>query len=91
MPSLSTLGDLSIPLDVADYQYLVDTVHMDNEEFVQYKVLKVYKFRGLACVDRVLYDPSDPDAPGGTIDTVHLQNVLGYPILLMKGTKQYQR
>ena len=90
LPPLSTLSDISVPLEVNDYQYLVDTVHMDNEEGVRYKVLKVYKFRGLACVDRILYDPDDPNAVGGMIDTVHLLDVLGYPILLGKQNMRYQ-
>ena len=81
---------ICIPLRVIDYQYLVDTVLMDIEEGVRYRVLKVYQFKGLNCVDRVLYDPDDPNAEGGTYDTVHLKDVLGYPILLGKRNKDYQ-
>jgi hypothetical protein len=90
LPPLTMLSDIGRPLEVADYQYLVDTVHMDNEEGVQYKVLKVYKHKGLACVDRVLFDPDVPNAEGGMIDTVHLLDVLGYPILLGKQNVRYQ-
>jgi hypothetical protein len=75
LPPLTMLSDTGRPLEVADYQYLVDTVHMDNKEGVQYKVLKVYKHKGLACVDRVLFDPDVPNAEGGMINTVHLGRI----------------
>ena len=80
-PSLSLPESLT-SLRVEDYQDLVDTIHMDNEEGVQYRVLKVYKSRDMAVVDRILYDPEHPDAPGGIIDTVFLGDVIGYPIIL---------
>ena len=65
--------------DVEKYQKLVGTVHFDNMEGVQYTVKKVYSHRGLAVVDRVLYD-SEKEG-NGSIDTVHLGDVLTYPII----------
>jgi hypothetical protein len=75
LPPFTSLSDISRPLEVADYQYLVDTVHLDNEEGVQYKVLKVYKHKDLACVDRVLFDPDVPNVEGGMINTVRLGRI----------------
>jgi hypothetical protein len=68
-PSMSLPESIS-SLRVVDYQSLVDTIHMDNDEGVLYRVLKVYKSRDMAVVDRILYDPEHPDATGGIIDTV---------------------
>ena len=88
-PSLS-LPDSAAKLDAKDYQNLVDTVHLDNDEGVQYRVLKVYNRQGAVVVDRVLFDPAIPNAPGGTIDTVYLDNVIGYPIILGGSNPRYQ-
>ena len=63
---------------------MVDTIHFDNEEGVRYRVTKVYKLRGVPSVDRVLYNEANPDALGGTIDTIYLENAINYPILLGK-------
>jgi hypothetical protein len=82
LPPLLSLPESSTPLRAEDYQNLVDTIHMDNDEKVLYKVLKVYKKRGGVVVDRVLYDPGNPNDPGGAIDTIHLGDVIGYPIIL---------
>ena len=76
---------MTIPRDVRGllpehYQNLVDTIHFDNEEGVQYRVLKVYSSKGLVIVDRELYDPRNPDVTN-KIDTVNLGDVLSYPIL----------
>ena len=79
-PSMSLPESIS-SLRVVDYQSLVDTIHMDNDEGVLYRVLKVYKSRDMAVVDRILYDPEHPDATGGIIDTVFLGDVIGYPII----------
>ena len=68
-------------LDPKDYQHLVDTVHMDNEEGVLYKVLRVYKFRNNAVVDRVLFLADRPNEKGGVIDMVFLDNIVEYPVL----------
>ena len=75
--------------DVSNYQDLVDTVHFDNEECVCYKIIKVYSLRGVASVDRVIYDYENPDAVGGTIDTIFLNDAIGYPILLGKENPEF--
>ena len=67
--------------DVEQYQYLVDTIHMDNDEGVTYRVTAVYDKRGLAVVDRVLWNIGENRPMNNLIDTVHLRNVLEYPIL----------
>ena len=54
-----------------DYQYLVDTVHMDNDEGVLYKVLNVYRKSGTAVVDRVFFLLDKPNHPGGTVNCVY--------------------
>ena len=50
-------ADIGKPLNPENYQQLVDTVHYDEQEGVNYRVLKVYKSKGLVIVDRELYDP----------------------------------
>ena len=90
LPPLLTLPSGAEELDVKDFQNLVDTIHLDNDEGVQYRVVKVYKSRGLAVVDRVLYNADNPRAVGGTLDTVFLDNVIGYPIILGKSNPNYQ-
>ena len=75
LPPLLTLPSGSVELDVNDFQNLVDTIHLDNDEGVQYRVVKVYKSRGVAVVDRVLYNANNPRAIGGTLDNVFLDNV----------------
>jgi len=81
LPPILSLPESLSALDAKDYQDLVDTVHMDNDEGVMYRVLKVYKSRGLVVVDRVLFDQANPSDPGGTIDTVFLRDILEYPIV----------
>jgi len=90
LPPILSLKGSCERLNVKDYQELIDTVHMDNEEGVTYKVIKVYSSKGLAVVDRVLYDPNRSNEKGGVIDTVHLKDVLGYPILLGKQNPGYR-
>jgi hypothetical protein len=90
LPPVLSLPESSSALRVEDFQNLVGTIHMDNDEGVLYKVLKVYKKRDLAVVDRVLYNPANPSDPGGTIDTVFLGDVIGYPIILGKSNPRYQ-
>ena len=90
LPPILSLKGSSERLNVKDYQELIDTVHMDNEEGVTYKVIKVYSSKGLAVVDRVLYDPNRSNEKGGVLDTVHLKDVLGYPILLGKQNPGYR-
>ena len=89
LPPILTLNETRAQLRVEDFQNLVDTVHLDNDEGVRYKVLKVYKSKGLNVVDRVLYNPDVPNAVGGTIDTIHLLDAVGYPILLGKQNPAY--
>ena len=57
LPPHLMLPDGHGTLDANDFQHLVDTVHLDNDEGVQYKVLRVYKEKGFVIVDRVLYFP----------------------------------
>ena len=83
-PPTLTHPNAASDLQVKDYQNLVDTIHFDNEEGVRYRVTKVYKLRGVPSVDRVLYNEANPDALGGTIDTIFLENAINYPILLGK-------
>ena len=90
LPPLLSLPESAAIIDAKDYQNLVDTIHLDNDEGVQYRVLKVYNRRGVAVVDRVLYNPDIPDDAGGTIDTVFLDNVVGYPIILGGTNPGYQ-
>jgi len=87
------LPESSSVLRVEDFQNIVETIHMDNDEGVLYKVLKVYKKRDMAVVDsidRVFYSPENPSDPGGTIDTVFLGDVVGYPVILGKENPRYQ-
>ena len=84
LPPTLTHPNAANDLQVKDYQNLVDTIHFDNEEGVRYRVTKVYKLRGVPSVDRVLYNEANPDALGGTIDTIFLENAINYPILLGK-------
>ena len=88
LPPLIDLPDLDA-IDVSKYQDLVDTVHFDNEECITYKVIKVYDLRGVASVDRVIYDYANPDSIIGNIDTIFLLDALSYPILLGKENPEY--
>jgi len=54
-----------------DYQYLIDTVHKDNDEGVLYKVLKVYRKHGAVVIDRVIFEIDKPNQPGGTVNCVY--------------------
>ena len=74
--------DESKEYDPKDYQHLVDTIHFDEDERVRYKVTRVYTFKGLVAVDRVLFDRNNSDpSQSSSIDTVNLLDVLNYPIL----------
>jgi len=84
LPPTLTHLNVANDLQIKDYQNLVDTIHFDNEEGVRYRVTKVYKLRGIPSVDRVLFDEANPNALGGTIDTIYLENAITYPILLGK-------
>jgi hypothetical protein len=72
-----------------DYQYLVDTVHMDNDEGILYKVLKVYRKRDAFVVDRVIFETDKPNNPGGITDCVYLSDILQYPIILGKSNPRH--
>ena len=77
-------------LDAKDYQHLVDTIHLDSEEGVQYKVLRVYKKKGFVVVDRVLYfSDKKLDEKSNLVDIVYLQDIINYPIIL--GRKKPQQ
>ena len=91
LPPLLTLPSGAEKLDVNDFQNLVDTIHLDNDEVVQYRVVKVFKSHGVTAVDRVLYNANNPRAIGGTLDNVFLDNVIEYPIILGKSNPNYQR
>ena len=91
LPPLVTLPPTKRILDHTEYQHLVDTVHLDNEEGVLYKVLKVYTKRGVALVDRSLFSPNHESNDRGKIDCVYLDNVLGYPIIQGKSNSRYVR
>ena len=81
LPPIMRIPDVDTPLASSDYQYLVGSVHFDNDEGVQYKVLKVYVSKGLVVVDRERFDPDDPHLVRKKLDTVHLRDILSYPIL----------
>ena len=85
-----TLRESDQPCRPEDFSYLVDTIHMDNDEGVRYKVVRVYTHKGLVVVDRVLYDPEHRDVSESPIDTVHLKEVLNYPILEGAQNPNYQ-
>ena len=91
LPPLLTLPSGAEKLDVNDFQNLVDTIHLDNDEVVQYRVVKVFKSHSVTAVDRVLYNANNPRAIGGTLDNVFLDNVIEYPIILGKSNPNYQR
>ena len=84
LPPLMTLPSGAKSFRSEVYQYLVDIVHMNNDERILYKVLKVYPKRGAIVVDRVLFATDKPNNPGGIIDCVHLSDILQYPIILGK-------
>ena len=46
------------PTNIEDYQYLVDTVHVDDDDGLLYIVVvdKVYDHQGLIVVDRYSFD-----------------------------------
>jgi hypothetical protein len=54
---------------------------MDNEEGLMYKILRVYKLKGVPVVDRELFLSDKPNSSPSTFDIVYLDNVVGYPIL----------
>jgi len=70
-------------LDVKDYQSLVGTIHYDNTEGIQYEVVRVYvNSDRLNCVDRVIHiNDGQASSSKRKLDTVHLLDVLGYPII----------
>ena len=87
LPPHLMLSDGHGTLDAKDFQHLVDTVHLDNDEGVQYKVLRVYKEKGFVIVDRDLYFPDKkPNEKPNLVDVVYLQDVINYPIILGKKT-----
>jgi len=69
------------PLQERDYQYLVDTIHYDSDEGVQYKVLRVYRHKGLIVVDRELHDPDKPNITRRTFKTIHLRYAVAMPLM----------
>jgi hypothetical protein len=71
LPPLMTLPHGAKSFLPQDYQYLVDTVHMDNDEGILYKVLKVYRKRDAFVVDRVIFELDKPNHPGGTVNCVY--------------------
>jgi hypothetical protein len=75
------------PLNPVDFQYLVDTVHYDEQEGVNYRVLRVYASKGLIVVDRELNDPHITKRR--VTDTVHLGDALGMPIMAGKSNPKY--
>ena len=90
LPPIIELQRKGETLDVDKYQYLVGTVHYDNNEGVQYIVTEVYSKGGIAQVDRVLYNTSDKDSSSRRdVDAVYLGDVLTYPIILGKPNPKY--
>ena len=57
----------------------MDTVHYDEQEGVNYRVVKIYSSKGLVVVDRQLYDP--PNQKRRLTDTIHLGDTLGMPMM----------
>ena len=89
LPPLMTLPHGVKSFLPQDYQYLVDTVHMDNDEGILYKVLKVYRKRDAVVVDRVIFETDKPNNPGGITDCVYLSDILQYPIILGKSNPRH--
>jgi len=87
LPPISLIPDNFESLDVNDYQYLVDTIHMDNEEGILYKVTKVYAHKGLAVADRVIYNDNDNS---GKSEMIHLKDILRMPIVQGYTNRKYQ-
>jgi hypothetical protein len=73
LPPISMVPKDLAPTNIEDYQYLVDTVHVDDDDGLLYIVHKVYDHKGLVVVDRYLFDGTQGV---GRPDTVHLLNIL---------------
>ena len=76
------------PIRAADFQTLVDTIHYDSEEGVNYRVLREYESKALVQVDRNLYNPYYATPPV-TFTTIHLGDALNMPIMAGKSNPGY--
>ena len=56
LPPISMVPKDLVPTSIEDYKYLVDTVHMDDDDGLLYVVDKVYNHRGVIVVDRYSFD-----------------------------------
>ena len=56
LPPISMVPKDLVPTSIEDYQYLVDTVSMDDDDGMLYVVDKIYNHRGLIVVDRYSFD-----------------------------------
>ena len=79
LPPIAEIKDAA--LHERDYQYLVDTIHFDSDEGVQYKVLRVYRQKALIVVDRELFDQDKPSLLRRTLDTIHLRDAIAMPLM----------
>ncbi len=70
------------PVDFDDYQFLVGTVHYDEDDKLAYRVTRVYEHEWLVVVDRIPAHKNDEVSPSGVaIDTIHLKDALKMRIL----------
>ncbi len=88
LPPISMVPKDLAPTKIEDYQYLVDTIHMDNDDGLLYIVDKVYNHRGVIVVDRYSYDGTQGV---GRPETIHLLDVLKYTIVQGKTNSKFQR
>ena len=88
LPPISMVPKDLAPTNIEDYQYLVDTVHVDDDDGLLYIVDKVYDHKGLIVVDRYSFDGNQGV---GRPDTVHLLNILKCPIVQGRTNSEVQK
>jgi hypothetical protein len=88
LPPISMVPKDLASTNIEDYQYLVDTVHVDDDDGLLYIVDKVYNHRGAAVVDRFSFDGTQGV---GRPDTIYLLNCLKYTIVQGKTNSKFQR
>jgi len=88
LPPISMVPKDLAPTKIEDYQYLVDTVHVDDDDGLLYIVDKVYVHKGLIVVDRYSFDGTQGV---GRPDTIHLLNILKCPIVQGRANSEYQK
>ena len=87
LPPISMVPKDLAPTNIEDYQYLVDTVHVDDDDGLLYIVDKVYNHRGVSVVDRFSFDGTQGV---GRPDTIYLLNCLKCTIVQGKTNSKFQ-